>query len=77
MSEKIKLRKNLNLSASNLYFILFCFSSQGFPVSLEPVLELALVDQADFEFTEIRLPLPPECWDQRLAPPPPGSPSNL
>ena len=36
---------------------------QGFSVALEPVLELALVDQADLELTEIRLPLPPECWD--------------
>ncbi|CAO2599084.1 hypothetical protein LEMLEM_LOCUS9700, partial [Lemmus lemmus] len=32
-------------------------------VALEPVLELALVDQAGLELTEIRLPLPPECWD--------------
>ena len=28
---------------------------------VEPVLELALVDQADLELTEIHLPLPPEC----------------
>ena len=32
-------------------------------VALEPVLKLALVDQAGFKFTEIRLPLPLECWD--------------
>ena len=31
--------------------------------ALEPVLELALVDQACLELTEICLPLPPECWD--------------
>ena len=41
----------------------FCFSRQGFSVALEPVLELALVDQAGLELTEIRVPLPPECWD--------------
>ncbi|KAH0511373.1 Serine/threonine-protein kinase TAO2 [Microtus ochrogaster] len=38
-------------------------ASLGFSVVLEPVLELALVDQAGLELTEIRLPLPPECWD--------------
>ncbi|KAH0517799.1 RING finger protein 17 [Microtus ochrogaster] len=32
----------------------------GFSVALEPVLELALVDQAGLELTEIRLPLPPK-----------------
>ena len=34
-----------------------CFSRQDFSVVLEPVLELALVEQVDFELTEIRLPL--------------------
>ena len=34
-------------------------------VALEPVLvlELALVDQAVLQLTEICMPLPPECWD--------------
>ena len=41
----------------------FGFLRQGFSVALEAVLELALVDQAGLELTEIRLPLPPECWD--------------
>ena len=41
----------------------FGFSRQGFFVALKPVLDLALVDQAGLEPTEIRLPLPPECWD--------------
>ena len=36
---------------------------QGFSVALVPVLELSLVDQADLKLTEIRPPLPPECWD--------------
>ena len=46
-------------------FVLFCFvfSRQGFSAALEPVLELSLVDQAGLELTEIRLPLPPKCWD--------------
>jgi hypothetical protein len=30
------------------------------------------VDQADLELTEIHLPLPPECWDWRPAPPHPA-----
>ena len=36
---------------------------QGFYVALVPVLELARVDQAGLELPEIRLPLPPMCWD--------------
>ena len=46
-----------------LIFLFFYFSRQGFSVALEPVLELALVDQAGLELTKIHLPLPPECWD--------------
>ena len=47
------------------FFVLFCFGfwRHGFSVALEAVLELALVDQAGLELTEILLPLPPECWD--------------
>ena len=41
---------------------LFVFLRQGFPVALEPVLELALIDQAGLALIQIRLPLPPECW---------------
>ena len=41
----------------------FVVLRQGFSVALVPVLELALVDQAGLELTEIHLPLPPECWD--------------
>ena len=41
----------------------FWFFKTGFPcVTLEPVLELALVDQAALELTEIHLCLPPMCW---------------
>ena len=45
------------------FCFVFFFSRQGFSVALEPVLELALVDQAGLELTKIHLPLPPECWD--------------
>ena len=45
------------------FFFFFGFSRQGFCVALEPVLELALVDQAGLDLTEIRLPLPPKYWD--------------
>ena len=50
----------------------FFFFKIGFSVALEPALELALVDQIGLEFTEIRLPLPPEGWNLRCASPPPG-----
>ena len=43
-----------------LFVLVFGFSIQDFSVALESVLELALVDQAGLELTEIRLPLPPE-----------------
>ena len=42
---------------------LFFLSRQGFSVALEPVLKLALVEEAGLELTEIHLPLPPKCWD--------------
>ena len=41
----------------------FGFSRQGFSVALEPLLELALVDQAGLELTEVHLPLSSEYWD--------------
>lgn len=46
----------------DFYFILFL----AFLFSLAffwPILDLALVDQAGLELTEIRLPLPPKGWD--------------
>ena len=48
---------------SQVYLFTFGFSRQGFSVALEPVLELALVEQIGLKLTEIHLPLPPECWD--------------
>ena len=44
-------------------FIYFGFSRQGFSVALEPVLELALVDQGGLKLIEIHLPMPPERRD--------------
>ena len=46
-----------------LFCLVFGLSRQGFSVALEPVLELALVDQAGLDLTEIHLLLPPKCWD--------------
>ena len=43
--------------------LLVLFLRQGFSVALEPVLELALVDETGLELTEIPLSLPPKCWD--------------
>lgn len=50
----------------------FSFPRLGFSVALEPVLELALVEQAGPKLTNICLPLPTECWNERRVPPPPG-----
>ena len=47
----------------------FAFSRQGFSVALEPVLELAFIDQAGLELTEMCLPLPPKCQDQSVCHP--------
>ena len=47
----------------DVYAFLFGFLRHGFSVTLECVLKLVLVDQADLEFTEIHLSLPPNCWD--------------
>ena len=46
-----------------IWFGLVWFGSlrQGFSVALEPVLELALIDQDGLELTEIYLPLPSKC----------------
>ena len=41
------------------FFFIFGFSRQGFSVALDPVPELALVDQAGLKLTEISLPLIP------------------
>ena len=38
------------------------FETRFLYVTALAVLELAFVDQAGFELTEICLPLPPECW---------------
>ena len=47
----------------SFYFLFFGFLRQGFSVALGPTLELAVIDQAGLELTEIHLPLLPECWD--------------
>ena len=44
-------------------FLVFVFLDKVFFVALEPILELALVDQAGLKLTEICLSLPLECWD--------------
>ena len=46
-----------------LFFILFCFGAGVLCVTTLAVLELAPVDQAGLELTEVHLPLTPECWD--------------
>jgi hypothetical protein len=47
---------------------LFCFVlRQGFFSAVWPGTHS--VDQAGLNLTEIHLPLPPECWDQRRVPP--------
>ena len=64
---------DIHITLICLFVYLFvCVSRQSFSVALEPVLELALVDQAGLELTEIYLSLPPKCWDQRRVPLVPG-----
>ena len=63
-----ELLKNLD----NIILFIYLFLRQGFSVALEPELELTPVDQAGLELTELRLPLPPESWDERHALPLPG-----
>ena len=46
-----------------LFVWLVSFIQVKVSLALEPVLELALVDQAGLELTEFHLPLPSECWD--------------
>ena len=45
------------------FFVLFSFFETGFLCVALAVLELALVDQAGLELTEICLPLPSKGWD--------------
>ena len=47
------------LSGSLFCFLFFCFLRQGLSIALEPVLELALIEQDSLDLTEIHLPLPP------------------
>lgn len=63
----------LSFPFSFFLFLFFSgFSRQVFSIDFEPVLELALLSQAGFEFTKIYLILPPECWESRFAQPLPG-----
>ena len=41
--------------------VVVCFLRQSFSVALGTILNLALVDQAGLELTEIHLLLPPKC----------------
>ena len=45
------------------FFACLFFETGFLCVDLVPILELALVDQAGLELTEICLLLPPQCWD--------------
>ena len=47
------------LSKGSFFFFSFCFLRQGFSATLEPVLELPLIDQTGLELTEICLALLP------------------
>ena len=53
--------------------VLFCFFLDGVSLCNSPSCpETHSVDQAGLKLTEIHLPLPPECWDERCASPSPG-----
>ena len=59
------------LQSPNTFFVLF-FETGFLCVTTLVVLELALVDHAGLELTEIRLPPPPKCREERYVPPLPG-----
>ena len=52
-------KKNPTKSPQANLFLFFGFSRQSFSIALDPVLELALLDQAGLELTEIRMHMPP------------------
>jgi hypothetical protein len=52
-------------------FVLSCFFETGSLCS-SGCPGTHYIDQVDFEFTEIHLPLPPKSWDQKCAPPCPA-----
>jgi hypothetical protein len=54
-----------------LFWFCFCFFETGFLCIVPAVLELTLETRLASN-SEIRLPLPPKCWDQRRAPPHPA-----
>ena len=51
------------LEIAFVFLVLHLFLRQGFSMALEPLLELALGDQARLELPESRLPLPLKYWD--------------
>ena len=58
------------------YFILFWFFETGFLCVALAVLEPTLYTRPASN-SEIHLPLPPKCWDQRRAPPCPAQETNI
>ena len=62
--------------SSSFCFVLSCSPPfpppQGFLCVALAVLELTLYTSLALNSQEILLPLPPECWDYRCAPPLPG-----
>lgn len=53
---------------SALWLLLFCFYEKVLPCSLA-WLGTLYGDQNGLELIEIHLPVPPQCWGQRLGPP--------
>ena len=57
----------------NLFVCFHCFIFQDRVSLCSPGYSgTHIVDQAGLELIEIHLPLPPDCWDQRCAPPLPS-----
>ena len=57
-------------ASSEMCFVLFCFVWDRVSLYSPGCPGTHPVGQAGLKLTEILLPLPPECWDQRRAPPP-------
>ena len=51
------------VSSAVLIIISLSIFRQGFSVAVEPVLKLALIDQAGLELTEIQPASASQCWD--------------
>ena len=63
---------SVSVSFSHLLLLLLFFETEFLCSTALIFSETCFIDQAGLELTEIYLPLPPKCWDQRCVPPLPS-----